>query len=381
MATNHLNSCQNADEDYIDMDVSSSSSSTFFFSNITSNSSPQNSREFEFQMSSASDEKDSTTSPADELFYKGKLLPLHLPPRLQMVQKLLLQTSTTTTSFHQNPKETFLEDAFFRTSSSSSTAPSTNTSTPSESWNISPSESCRVSCELNPAEYFFEWSTELRSFINNHPKKSWSKNLRLIRQYSITQKLKASRVYLKSLFSKSACSDESCAKAACNLESPGGFGKARESSNKFIKVAKKTPFGYIGRGTLPTPASVAKSIEKETIEECITQHRRSFSRTIKRHSPTKCLSSSSSSSSPSSGASSLSSSFSINSNVLYDLQSLRRSSSATSEIDGSIEAAIAHCKSSQRSFNSRNTLTDAGFCSLSSAKIAPSENQDKKRFL
>ena len=34
-------------------------------------------------------EIDKTTFPADELFYKGKLLPLHLPPRLLMVQKLV----------------------------------------------------------------------------------------------------------------------------------------------------------------------------------------------------------------------------------------------------------------------------------------------------
>lgn len=33
----------------------------------------------------------SGTSPADELFFKGQLLPLHLPPRIQMVKKLVLE--------------------------------------------------------------------------------------------------------------------------------------------------------------------------------------------------------------------------------------------------------------------------------------------------
>jgi len=42
---------------------------------IDSKWSPPYNREFEFQMS----EKESSTSPADDLFYKGKLLPLHLP--------------------------------------------------------------------------------------------------------------------------------------------------------------------------------------------------------------------------------------------------------------------------------------------------------------
>lgn len=71
-----------ADEDYIDMEISS-------FSKFFSLSSPPQTREFEFQMSSSSAEREPTNSPADELFYKGKLLPLHLPPRLQMVEKLL----------------------------------------------------------------------------------------------------------------------------------------------------------------------------------------------------------------------------------------------------------------------------------------------------
>lgn len=369
MATNH-SSCYNAvEEDYIDMDLSSSCSSSFsFFANASSSSSsnggfssssPHQSRreefEFQIQMSSSSSVpqgRDSTTSPADELFYKGNLLPLHLPPRLQMVQKLLhQQTSTSYTK-----KDTFFQEQEQQCSSSSSIAmvpPSSSSTT------ISPSESRRVSCELNPAaadDYFFEWSTELKSFIhsNSHhyPKKScWSNKLRLIKQSStITQKLKASRIYLKSLFTKSPCSvDESPAKT-CNL-----LDSRDCSSNKYIKVAKKNPFGYIGRGggTFPTPASVAKSIEKEAVEDTnIIQQRRSFSGAIKRHSnitPSSSSSSSCSSSSSSSGASSLSSSFSINSNVLYDLQYLRRSSSAASELEGaSIEAAIAHCKSSQQ---------------------------------
>ncbi|KAM7526284.1 hypothetical protein LguiA_016186 [Lonicera macranthoides] len=318
------------EEDYIDMEVSSSSSTKYLC--YSSTSSPPQSREFEFQMSTTiSHEKETSNSPADELFYKGKLLPLHLPPRLQMVQKLL-QNSTT---------------PFITTS----TAPSTNTSTPLESCNISPSESCRVSSELNPDEYFFEWSTELRGFICDHPKKCWSKKLKLIKQSSLCQKLKASRAYLKSLFSKSGCSDETCAKANCN--------------SKYKEAKKKHP----------TIANVIKSIDKEVIIEdgVNNSHRRSFSGAIKRRYAAVC----SSSSSASSGASSSCSSFSFNSSGFYELQFLKRSSSASSEIEGSIEAAIAHCKKSQHIFSSRNTLNETEHCSFSVSRVAASRDQGR----
>lgn len=73
-------------DDYIDMDLSPSSPKCALL-------------EFEFQSAggggagvggvSRRTEEAAYASPADELFYRGKLLPLHLPPRLQLVQKLL----------------------------------------------------------------------------------------------------------------------------------------------------------------------------------------------------------------------------------------------------------------------------------------------------
>ncbi|KAL2509478.1 putative membrane-associated kinase regulator 3 [Forsythia ovata] len=165
MASNLQSYDSSDEEDYIDMDLFSSPHST----------------EFEFQMCFISNDEN---SPADELFYKGKLLPLHLSPRLKM-----LQTSNT-------PSTTPVD----------------------ESCNISPSESCRDSCELNlDDDYFFEWSTELSSFIHsNRSKKSWSKKLKFVKNsIPIGHKLKAC---LKSLFSKS--DESSCAKAAaCNRSS------------------------------------------------------------------------------------------------------------------------------------------------------------------
>ncbi|KAH1038700.1 hypothetical protein J1N35_040443 [Gossypium stocksii] len=134
------------EDEYIDMEVSSRSK------NMVSN---PITREFEFQMSSVSIEKEPTNSPADELFYKGKLLPLHLPPRLQMVQKLLQNSIT----------EPHKKD-------------------------ISPSS--------EPSGDQLEHSN---GGSGENPKKSWTKKLKLMKQSSIGSKLKkASRVYLRYLF-------------------------------------------------------------------------------------------------------------------------------------------------------------------------------------
>ncbi|KAJ6767943.1 MEMBRANE-ASSOCIATED KINASE REGULATOR 3-RELATED [Salix koriyanagi] len=190
MAMSHLLSYdKDDDDDYIDMEVSSRA---IFFSQSVS--SPPFPKEFEFQMSTTSMEKDTTTSPADELFYKGKLLPLHLPPRLQMVEKILENS---------NP-------------------------------------SCdhrRDTRELNPEEYVFEYSSQFGGFIDGKPKSSWTRKLNLIKQSSLSSKLKSSRAYLKSLFGKSGCSDDSCT-VASKVADEVTVSKARES----LRPAKKIPF-------------------------------------------------------------------------------------------------------------------------------------------
>ncbi|GMH10120.1 hypothetical protein Nepgr_011961 [Nepenthes gracilis] len=331
------------EEEYIDMEVSSSSNMFC----LSKSSSPQ-SREFEFQMSSVSHEKETTPSPADELFYKGKLLPLQIPPRLQMVQKLLLQNfrtaiDATKVTFDEEQCRTPFIGASF-------TAPPTNSSAPLESCSISPSESRRVSCELNPDEYFFHWSTEVNSFSITYPKKPWAKKFKLIKQSSISEKLKASRAYLKSLFSKSACSDESCAKAA-GIAGASDVSKAKEYLNKYMKVGKKNSIGNFGKQT--------------TDEDKFSSHRRSFSGAIKRHCGAKCPSSTSSSNSSSS------SSFSLKSNGFYELNLLERSSSANSDIETAIEGAIAHCKMSQQQQNSSTkTESEVTTCLLTAPRVA-----------
>ncbi|KAL4576390.1 hypothetical protein LXL04_012483 [Taraxacum kok-saghyz] len=172
-------------EEYIDMEVSQ-------FANLFCHSNPS---EFEFQMfSSSSDKELTTTSPADELFYKGKLLPLHLPPRLQMVEKLLQDKNM----------DTFAADEFFSTPLDTSPYATPIANTPFRSCNVSPTVSCDVSRELNPEDYFLDSNS-----TDQNPKKSWTRKLTMTKQSSIGLKLKASRDYLRSFFGKPSCSDES----------------------------------------------------------------------------------------------------------------------------------------------------------------------------
>lgn len=256
-------SYEEADDDYIDMEVGTYS--TYLSSNT---------REFEFQMSTNCLEKDTTTSPADELFYKGKLLPLHLPPRIQMVQRILNTSNSIP----------ILDDDLYST-------PLMTSSVPTPTATSTPFESCQVSRELSPDEYLFE-----------NRKKSWRQKLKL------RSKLKA----LKALFGKSGCSDESCRRKVVDEA------QVSKSSGRF-----KSPFGQIQKGNRRNNNNVDEN-------SGTGGHRRSFSMVIKRHSTNKVSSSCS--------------------GGFQELQVLKRcNSSAYTEVENSIQGAIAHCKQSSAS--------------------------------
>ncbi|KAK9062997.1 hypothetical protein SSX86_016867 [Deinandra increscens subsp. villosa] len=297
------NDVEEDEEEYIDMEVSS-------YENLFCHS---NSNEFEFQMfSSSSDRELTTTSPADELFYKGKLLPLHLPPRLQMVEKILQDKN----------KDDF--DEFFSTPLATTPYATPISNTPFGSCNVSPSGSCQVSRELYPEDYFLDDS------ITDHqnPKKSWTKKLNLTKQSSLGSKLKASRDYLKSFFGKS-----------------GGAG-SDDSRSKFPRNSGK---------------------KKEKLDHSNNngghRRRRSFSGAmIKRFAATNTATSS---------GPSLFSNLS-NSSSSSELQVQQRSMmmNKSSEIENQIQSAIAHCKMSQLQLHSRNkTISEMGFCSLAASRI------------
>ncbi|OWM70111.1 probable membrane-associated kinase regulator 4 [Punica granatum] len=317
------------EEDYIDLEVSSYS--IFHCDSFTSPPPPQftsnNIREFEFHMSSSSLEREQPlTSPADELFYKGKLLPLHLPPRLQMVEKLLENSN-------KHDSRNTGEELYSTPLMTSPSTPVGVYSTPFESCNVSPSESCTVSRELNPSEYFFEYlEDEIRS---ENPKKSWGKKIKLIKQSLLGSKLKTPKTYLKSLFGKYSCSHES---SANNIEQSAAIISTNKDSING-KLIKTNP-------NLSSSVDVMRSFHKESEAEKVQQQRRrSLSGLSKRHpsNETSVFSSSCSSSSLSSD-SSLSSN---DSNGFNQPRLLKRSNSRNSEMESPIQGAIKHCKQSQ----------------------------------
>lgn len=379
-----------SDDEYIDMEISSSLSLSLTDDQSSSLAScslgsflEQQSRDFEFPTGSTPQGRAETEFPADELFYKGKLLPLHLPPRLQMVRRL---QSPKSRRFHcHREDEDELEDR--ETYSLPAvlimplTAPSTNTSTPLiGSCNISPSESCRVSCELNPEEddCFFEWSTELRGFIHRDEKNRFLNDAKCSPSPSSvlwSKRLKQIRACLRSLFSKTkgggggGCSGGPWARTACNVvpeSGRGGFGKLPKRAS----LEKREHQGHSCNGGKSLSSSVTKRIDRELAQNgAIGSHRKSFSAVIQRHcTANKPSSSSSSSSSTSSSSSSSSCSslflFKLNNGVPCEFQLLKRSSSASSELENSISGAIAHCK------NSHELLTSQKSSATTTSEIA-----------
>ncbi|XP_066368161.1 probable membrane-associated kinase regulator 4 [Miscanthus floridulus] len=342
------------EEDYIDMDLSSVAAA--------------GAREFEFMSAPLDRWGEPLASPADELFYKGKLLPLHLPPRIQMVEELLDGRGAGSREFlHRGI----------------STAPAT----PYESCNASPANSCYVSGELNVEEYFQEYAAAAglalaadAAAAPGGERKPWSRKLRFMRQLNLGLRLKASKAYLKTIFA--AKPDEKNDLGAATARG------AREElahghAHGHPRAWRKNPFAQIrsnrciasdvcvGGGSSRAAPAAGRYKEREH------GHRRSFSSVIVRYSssnktspvPALPLPSSSSSSSSSSSASS-----SVRTSTESDGAgpALRRSSSASSEVENPIQGLIAYCKKSQQLASVRKSASDAGFRFLSSAasKIA-----------
>ncbi|CAD6333589.1 unnamed protein product [Miscanthus lutarioriparius] len=338
------------EEDYIDMDLSSVAAA--------------GAREFEFMSAPLDRWGEPLASPADELFYKGKLLPLHLPPRIQMVEELLDGRGAGSREFLHH---------------GISTAPAT----PYESCNASPANSCYVSGELNVEEYFQEYAAAAglalaadAAAAPGGERKPWSRKLRFMRQLNLGLRLKASKAYLKTIFA--AKSDEKN-----DLGAATARGAREELAHGHPRAWRKNPFAQIrsnrciasdvcvGGGSSRAAPAAGRYKEREH------GHRRSFSSVIVRYSssnktspvPALPLPSSSSSSSSSSSASS-----SVRTSSESDGAgpALRRSSSASSEVENPIQGLIAYCKKSQQLASVRKSASDAGFRFLSSAasKIA-----------
>lgn len=315
------------DDEYIDIEVNSFS--------------PQ-STDFEFQMTSTCNDKELTNLfPADDLFYKGKLLPLLLPPRLQTLQT----TTSATPTGDQNSINDEEDDQFIIMEFARSTPPWRNSTTGS------PVEPCRLSFAFKP-----DIPTSLSTCINKHQERrySWFSKLRLIMKCLIGDRRKASRACLMSFFRKSACIDISSAMAAPDYN-PAWTDKQVSNGFQLKAEQRKSVFGHLGMWRNPIKARVIDKIREGIEDKVKSNHRRPLS-----FSSTQFKRRSSSSSSPSFSSSSSFSSISFSSSDSYEL---KRSCSFTSDIDGPIDAAIAHCKKSQEPSISRKT---SGHFALSS---------------
>lgn len=361
------------EEDYIDMDLSSAAAGP---------------REFEFMSAPLDRWGEPLASPADELFYKGKLLPLHLPPRIQMVEELLdgRGHGGYCRGGGGRERELLLH-----------TAPAT----PYESCNASPANSCYVSGELNVEEYFQEYAAAAglalaadAAAAPGGERKPWSRKLRFVRQLNLGLRLKASKAYLKTIFAAAKPGNPDDNRNDLGAATATARGAREElahgHAHGHLRTWRKNPFaqirsnrcivsdGGVGVGGGSSRAAPAGGRHKEREPG----HRRSFSSVIVRYSASNKTSpvhalptpSSSASSSCSSSSSSSSASSSVRTSSESDGAgpALRRSSSASSEVENPIQGLIAYCKKSQQLASVRKSASDAGFRFLSSAasKIA-----------
>ncbi|KAK7245222.1 hypothetical protein RIF29_40057 [Crotalaria pallida] len=149
---------------------------------------------------------------------------------------------------------------------------------------VNPSGSRRFSSyESNQSEFLFEQFNERFGFEVDVPKKTWSQKLEDTKQFWMSQKLKASRDYLKSFFTKSKSKDlqinelkKSCSvrrSINTNMNEDGSKNHARRS---FLSIFQRSSSSK--SSSLCTLSSgFSSNVEVEnSIEEAIAYCKQSF---------------------------------------------------------------------------------------------------------
>ncbi|KAK1433483.1 hypothetical protein QVD17_10393 [Tagetes erecta] len=257
------------------------------------------SSEFEFRVSLSP--RKSSVCPADDLFYKGQLLPLHLSPRISMVRTLLLSSSS---------------------SSSSSVTTARHSSDSHSSFST---DGCEfdddLNLNLNQTKFF-----PLNSISNNTTQSLSKKAEKPNRYFSLSR---------FSLFRK----ENKTVSGACQKDNAtdGSSVKrmsttAKEMIRKYLNKAKP----LYQKLSSQKPSLKTEGMRKQQQnEEVIISH--SFSGNLRYpRSRRSCISSC-----PSSMRSSPS-----HSGVLCRNSVLRGNSSSMEELQNAIQGAIAHCKNS-----------------------------------
>ncbi|GAB2220171.1 hypothetical protein Drorol1_Dr00007814 [Drosera rotundifolia] len=209
-----------------------------------STASSSSSSDFEFVVSiSPRKSASSTTStlcPADDLFYKGLLLPLHLSPRISMVRSLLLSNTN-------------------NSSASSSTSNSARDSTDSSASNSSDDP----------------YSNHNHHHHNNNNNHSHS----LSRSDESSSSARPSSVTEE--YHNSNRND--CEMTASLLQIGGGQRRSRFSLSRFSNVFKKRDPDPVG----PAPASNTSSVKraKDAIRRCVNKVRPLYEKLSHKHQP------------------------------------------------------------------------------------------------
>ncbi|CAK8539148.1 unnamed protein product [Lathyrus sativus] len=299
--------------------------------------SSSSSSDFEFTISISPRKSSNHLCPADELFYKGQLLPLHLSPRISMVRTLLLSSSSTSSA------------------TSSSTAPrdSTGSSNSNDSTSsfISDLALFPDSCDSSRPSSVTE-DDELKRLHHNNNNRSSSQLKKTTKYFSLSR---FSSVFRRETVVKTRERDSETETAASNIINNSSMKRmsvtAKEVIRKYFKKVKplyeklsqkQQPTEELTTATNTNTTLTVMSLltksersEKEMKKENVGMLSHSFSGNLryprKRNFVSSC---------PSSMRSSPS-----HSGVLSS-KGVLRDSSSLEELQSAIQGAITHCKNS-----------------------------------
>jgi hypothetical protein len=210
--------------------------------------SSSSSSDFEFTISISPRKSSNNLCPADELFYKGQLLPLHLSPRISMVRTLLLSSSSTSSA------------------TSSSTAPrdSTGSSASNDSTTsfISDLALFPDSCDSSRPSSVTE-DDELKRLHHNNNSSSNNNNNR-----SNSQLKKPNKYFSLSRFS-SVFRKETVAKTR-EAETVANSTTTNNSSVKRISVTAKEVIRKYFKKVKPLYEKLSQKQQQQTVEDDAT---------------------------------------------------------------------------------------------------------------
>lgn len=293
--------------------------------------SSSSSSDFEFTISiSPRNKSSSTLCPADELFYKGQLLPLHLSPRISMVRTLLLASSSTSSSSDTTTTAS-------RDSTGSASSQESNSSFNSDLVLLPDCDSSRPSSV-----------TEDDEFRRLNGSQSFQSQIKKNKYFSLAR---FSSVFKKES-SKNRDTDNIASSSVKRMST-----SAKEVIRKYLKkvkplyekLAQKQQQKMGGGSVIKTERSVREIniSTKNTVKESSSGFSHSFSGNLRYPKRRSCVSSCPSSmrSSPShSGILSRSGFAGIGGGNAGGIYS--SNSSTMEELQSAIQGAIAHCKNS-----------------------------------